>query len=134
MKCRNSCRHRFLSLEAKTIFPADFFRQTQFRQTQLCIPFRLYLENQLFFLLLFLVLCGSRSRSSHQCCSIGKGILENFAKITGKHLCQGLFFNKATGLSLAILLKKKLWHRCFRVNFAKILRKLSYRTFLDDGF
>ena len=24
-----------------------------------------------------------------------KAVLENFAKLTGKHLCQGLFFNKA---------------------------------------
>ena len=25
-----------------------------------------------------------------------KGILKNFAKFTGKHLCQSLFFNKAS--------------------------------------
>ena len=33
-------------------------------------------------------------RSSHQRCSIKKGVLRNFIKFTGKHLCQGLFFNK----------------------------------------
>ena len=27
-----------------------------------------------------------------------KGVLRNFAKFTGKHLCQGLFFNKVAGL------------------------------------
>ena len=27
-----------------------------------------------------------------------KGVLRNFAKLTGKHLCQGLFFNKVAGL------------------------------------
>ena len=27
-----------------------------------------------------------------------KGVLENFAKFTGKHLCQSLFFNKVAGL------------------------------------
>ena len=27
-----------------------------------------------------------------------KGVLKNFAKFTGKHLCQGLFFNKVAGL------------------------------------
>ena len=27
-----------------------------------------------------------------------KGVLRNFAKFTGKHLCQRLFFNKAAGL------------------------------------
>ena len=39
-------------------------------------------------------------------------------------LCQSLFLNKATGLRPATLLKKKLWHRCFPVNFAKFLRTL----------
>ena len=61
-------------------------------------------------------------RSSHQRCSVRKGILRNFAKFTGKHLCQSLFFNKVAGLSPATLLKKRLWHRCFPVNFAKFLR------------
>ena len=27
-----------------------------------------------------------------------KGVLRNFAKFAGKDLCQGLFFNKVTGL------------------------------------
>ena len=27
-----------------------------------------------------------------------KGVLKNFAKFTGKHLCQNLFFNKVAGL------------------------------------
>ena len=61
-----------------------------------------------------------------------KGFLRNFAKFTGKYLRQSLFFNKVTGLSLffdniadlspATLLKKRLWHRYFSVNFAKFLR------------
>ena len=33
-------------------------------------------------------------KSSHQRCSIKKGVLRNFAKFTGKRLCQSLFFNK----------------------------------------
>ena len=28
-----------------------------------------------------------------------KGVLRNFAKFTGKHLCQSLFFNKVAGLT-----------------------------------
>ena len=40
----------------------------------------------------------------------------NFAKFTGNHLCQSLFFTKVAALS-----KKRLWHRCFPVNFAKFL-------------
>ena len=53
-----------------------------------------------------------------------KGVLANFAKFTGKHLCQSLFFNKVAGLSLQTLLKKRLWYSCFPVNFAKFLRTL----------
>ena len=48
------------------------------------------------------------SRSSQQRCSVKIGALTNFAKFTGKHLCQSLFFNKVAGLRPAILLKKKL--------------------------
>ena len=36
-------------------------------------------------------------RSSHQRCSVKKGVLRNFAKFTGKHLYQSLFFNKIAG-------------------------------------
>ena len=32
-----------------------------------------------------------------------KGVLRNFAKFTGKHLCQSLFFNKVAGLRPATL-------------------------------
>ena len=53
-----------------------------------------------------------------------KGVLKNFAKLTGKHLCQSFFFNKVALLKPATLLKKILWHRCFPVNFAKFLRTL----------
>ena len=35
--------------------------------------------------------------SNHQMCSLMKGVLKNFAKFTGKHLCQSLFFNKVAG-------------------------------------
>ena len=65
-----------------------------------------------------------------------KDALRNFAKFTGKHLCQSLFFNKVAGLRPATLLKKRLWHRCFLVNFAKFLGKplvaasVTYRSTL----
>ena len=39
-------------------------------------------------------------RNSHRRCSVKKGVLKNFAKFTGKHLCQSLFFNKVAGLRL----------------------------------
>ena len=49
-------------------------------------------------------------RGRHRRCSVKKGVLRNFAKFTGKQLCQGLFFNKVAGLN------------CFPVSFAKCLR------------
>ena len=51
-----------------------------------------------------------------------RGVLGNFTKLTGKHLCHSLFFNKVAVLRPATLLKNRLWHRCFSVNFVKFLR------------
>ena len=62
-------------------------------------------------------------RSSDRRCSIKKGLLKNFAKFTGKYLYQSLFFNKVAGLMPATLLKKRLWHRCFPMNFTFNLLK-----------
>ena len=53
-------------------------------------------------------------KSSHRRCSVNRGVLRNFAKFTGKHLCESL--------RSATLLKKRLWQRCFPENFAKLLR------------
>ena len=41
-------------------------------------------------------------RNSHQRCSIKKDVLKNFAKFTGKHLCQSLFFNKVVGFLVQV--------------------------------
>ena len=49
-----------------------------------------------------------------------KGVLRNFPKFTGKHLCQSLF-NKVAGL-----FKIRLWRRCFPVNFGKFLKTPSF--------
>ena len=45
-------------------------------------------------------------RSSHGKCSIRKGVLRNFTKFSGKHLCQSLFFDKVASLRPATLLKR----------------------------
>ena len=91
---------------------------------------RTFIENSYFcFPIIFLFLFSffywktfeKMYKSSHQRCSVKKGVLRNFSKSTGKHLCQSLFFSKVAG-ALATLLKKRLWHRCFPVNFAKFLR------------
>ena len=36
--------------------------------------------------------------SSHRRYSMKKGVLKNFTKFTGKHLCESLFFNKDADL------------------------------------
>ena len=38
-------------------------------------------------------------------CSIKIGVLKNFPKFTGKHLCESLFFNKAADLRVSFLIK-----------------------------
>ena len=63
-----------------------------------------------------------RLRSSRPEVFCKKSFLRNFAKFTGKQLSQSFFFNKFAGLRSATLLKKKFWHRCFPVNFAKFIR------------
>ena len=47
-----------------------------------------------------------------------KGVLKYFAKFKGKYFS----YNKVAGLKTATLLIKWLWHRCFPMNFAKLLR------------
>ena len=58
----------------------------------------LLLKKKTFLILLQLLLIYRSSRAEVFC---KKGVLRNFEKFTGKHLCQGLFFNK-------VLLKKRL--------------------------
>ena len=78
-------------------------------------------------------------RSSHQRCSETKGVLNIFAKFTGKHLSQSLFFNKVAGLRPTTLLKERLWYRCFPMNFEKrlgapILKNICERLLLVAGW
>ena len=86
------------------------------------------------------------NRSSHRRCSIKKGILKNFAKYIGKHLYQGLLCFSVPKYSSGLKLETRLWHGCFPVNFANLLRtpflqnisgkkkQLFYRTPPDDCF
>ena len=67
-----------------------------------------------YFVFLFNVLHDSEKWTSvARRSSVRRGVLRNFAKFTGKHLRQILFFNKVA--------KKRFWHRCFPLNFTKLL-------------
>ena len=57
------------------------------------------------------------------------GVLENFAKFSGKHLCQSLFFNKVAGAACDFI-KKETLDRCFPMNFAKFLRTPFFKEHL----
>ena len=50
-----------------------------------------------------------KCKSSHQRCSVKKGVLRSFQKFRKIH-------------RKTPVLKKSLWHRCFSVSFAKFLR------------
>ena len=67
-------------------------------------------------------------KSSHRRCSTKKGAPRNFAKFTGKKLCQSLFFSKATGLRPAILFKKSPGAGVFRWILRNFSEHLFYRT------
>ena len=65
--------------------------------------------------------------SSHQRCYMKKGVLKNFPKFTGKHLCQSLFFNKVVGLTPLA--------QVFPCEFCEISKNIFfYRTPLHDCF
>ena len=42
----------------------------------------------------FLLFCLRKDTSSHRGCFVKKGVLKNFANLTGKHLCWNLFYIK----------------------------------------
>ena len=57
-----------------------------------------------------------------QRCSVKKVLLQ-ISKNSQENTCARVSsFNKVAGLMPATLLKKRLWHRCFPVNFSKFLR------------
>ena len=69
---------------------------------------------------------GPCFRRNYQGCSVKKGVLRNFAKFTGKHLCQGLFFNKVAGVWNFI--KKEALAQVFSCEFCEI----SKNTFFTE--
>ena len=58
---------------------------------------------------------------------MNKGVLRNFTKFTGKHLCQSLFLKKVAGLRPATLFKKAL-AQVFSCEFCEI----SKNTFFTE--
>ena len=55
-------------------------------------------------------------------CSVRKGLLRNFVKFTGKHLCQSLFFKKVAG--------QETWAQVFSCEFCKISKNTFFAEHL----
>ena len=65
-------------------------------------------------------------RSGHQTCSMKKGVLRNFTKFTGKHLCRTLFFKpKACNF-----IKKETPAQMFSCEFCEIFRNTFFTEHL----
>ena len=75
---------------------------------------------------IYIILLTS-DRSSRLRCSVKKGVLINFVKFTGKHLCQRLFFKKVAGLGLNFI-KKETLAQVFSCEFCEI----SMNTFFTE--
>ena len=69
-------------------------------------------------------------KSSHRRCSIKKGVLRNFVKYIGKHLCQSSFFHKIAGLRPANFIKKETLAQVFFCEFCEIFKN----TFFIEDF
>ena len=71
-------------------------------------------------------------RNSYRRCSVKKGVLRNFAKFTGKHLWQGLMFNKIAALRLSKCLSLNVTHNRFHPTsfFLYSLKKLKTSSIL----
>ena len=70
----------------------------------------------------------SDGRSSRPEVFCKKGVLGNFAKFTGKYLCQSLFFNKVAGAACNFI-KKEILAQLFSCEFCEISKNtFSQRT------
>ena len=71
-----------------------------------------------------------------------KGVFKNFAKVTGKHLCQSLFFNKVAGLAKFLrtpfltehlrATASKVWKEC-RINFRFFQTDISEQSSVSNA-
>ena len=66
-----------------------------------------------------------KNRSSHPEVFYKKDVLRNFAKFTGKQLCQSSFFNKGGGLACSFI-KKETLVQVFSCKFCEISKNTFY--------
>ena len=74
---------------------------------------------------------GKNIRSSHVRCSTKKIVLKIFAKLTGRYLCQSLFFVKVAGLRPALnFIKKEALAQLFFHEICENLRNTHFEKHL----
>ena len=69
-------------------------------------------------------------RSSRPDVFCEKGVLRNFAKFTGKHLCQSLVFNKVAGTACNFT-KKEILAQVFSSEFCEISKNTLFNEHLQ---
>ena len=116
-------KRSFSHVRKRNFWAIKFASKRGFIVTVSLQPYRYCLSNNFSFsnhdslIRVFLTMFISGSSRAKMFCK--KSFPGNFAKLAGKHLCQIIFLRK----------KKRLWHRCFLVHFAKFLRTpFSNRT------
>ena len=70
--------------------------------------------------------------SSQRSCSVTEGLLKNFEKFTGKHLCQGLSLNKIAGWDAEAcnFIKKETLAQVFSCEFCEIYKNTFFTEHL----
>ena len=74
----------------------------------------------------YIIFVNQRSSRLEVFCK--KGVIRNFTKLTGKHLCQSLLFNKVAGLRPKAFIKKETLAQVFSCQFCDI----SKNTFFTE--
>ena len=121
--------------QASNNYPPSFNRINDFLVIPSYIRLPWYLQN------LIMLVCSvayTKYRSSHPEVFCEKGVLINFAKFTGKHLRQSLFFNKVAGACIFYILIKnfciKSSHLQVLCSFLGKLRKTFRKTNIAKYF
>ena len=71
-------------------------------------------------------------RSSRPDAFCKKGVLRKIPKLTGKHLCQGLFFNKVVGLMFSPMCHKPNWWLMLGFSFFKYALTCRCRSVVKE--
>ena len=84
----------------------------------------------------YLLMVGSIDTTNRPEVFRKKSVLKNFGEFHRKTPVPESLFNKVADLRPipATLLEKRLWHRCFPVDFAKFLRTPFSKEHLHGGF